>query len=95
MEINGRGMLYLHCLIWLNRNLDFQNLQEHLQLDTDFAAKIICYLESIIKYSVNLAANDLNNQRQNPAPPLAKDTESNSSFITSLLLDINTIASKW
>jgi hypothetical protein len=55
---------------------------------------MIHYLESIIKYSVNLAANDLNNQRQNPAPPLAKDTKSNSSFITSLLSDINAIASK-
>jgi hypothetical protein len=75
METNGRGILYLHCLIWLNRNLDFQNLQECLQLDTDFATKMICYLESIIKCSVNLAANDLNDQRQNPAPPLAKDTK--------------------
>jgi hypothetical protein len=56
---------------------------------------MICYLESIIKCSVNLAANNLNNQRQNPAPPLAKDTESDSSFITSLLLDANAIASKW
>jgi hypothetical protein len=56
---------------------------------------MICYLESIIKCSINLAANDLNDQRQNPAPPLAKDTKSNSSFITSLLLDINAITSKW
>jgi hypothetical protein len=56
---------------------------------------MIHYLESIIKYSINLATNNLNNQRQNPAPPLAKDTKSNSSFITSLLLDVNAIASKW
>jgi hypothetical protein len=56
---------------------------------------MIYYLESIIKYSVNLATNNLNNQRQNPAPPLAKDTKSNSSFITSLLLDANTITFKW
>jgi hypothetical protein len=55
---------------------------------------MIRYLESIIKCSVNLAADDLNDQRQNPAPPSAKDTESDSSFITSLLSDANAIASK-
>jgi hypothetical protein len=26
VETNGRGMLYLHCLIWLEGNIGFQNL---------------------------------------------------------------------
>jgi hypothetical protein len=55
---------------------------------------MVHYLESIIKCSVNLAANDLKDQRENLAPPSTKKAESNGSFMTSLLLDVNTIASK-
>jgi hypothetical protein len=56
---------------------------------------MVHYLESIIKYSINLAANDLKDQRENLAPPSIKEAESNGSFITSLLSDINTITSKY
>jgi hypothetical protein len=55
---------------------------------------MVHYLESIIKCSVNLAANDLEDQRENLAPPSAKEAEFDGSFMTSLLLDINAIAFK-
>jgi hypothetical protein len=55
---------------------------------------MVHYLESIIKCSINLATNDLEDQRENLAPPSAKEAESDGSFITSLLLDMNAIASK-
>jgi hypothetical protein len=56
---------------------------------------MVHYLKSIIKCSVNLAANDLEDQRENLAPPSAKEAESNDSFMTSLLLDMNAITSKY
>jgi hypothetical protein len=55
---------------------------------------MVHYLEAIIKCSVNLAADDLDDQRENMVPPSAKETESDSSFTTSLLSDANAIASK-
>jgi hypothetical protein len=94
VETNGRGMLHLHCLIWLEGNIGFQNLRQRLQEDADFAARMVRYLESIIKCSVNLAADDLEDQRENLAPPSAKEAESDGSFMTSLLSDANAIASK-
>lgn len=94
VETNGRGMLHLHCLIWLNGNIGFQNLRERLQLDPEFAAKMVRYLESI-KCSVNLAADNLDAQREELVPPSAREAESDSSFMASLLSDANAVVSKY
>ena len=53
-------MLYLHGLIWLQGNLEFPNLQERLQRDPSFTDDMIKYLNSIIKYSIDLAIENLN-----------------------------------
>ena len=45
-------------------NLSFQNLRQHLQIDADFAAKLARCLESIIKCSVNPAADDLDDLKE-------------------------------
>ena len=37
VETNGRGMLHLHCLIWVAGNLDFFNLREKMLNDPEFA----------------------------------------------------------
>ena len=33
VETNGRGMLHIHVLIWVQGNLDFRMLQNHLHND--------------------------------------------------------------
>jgi len=48
VETNGRGMLHLHCLIWLMGNLDFVNLRERLLHDSDFSLQMVEYLDSVI-----------------------------------------------
>ena len=48
VETNGRGMLHLHCLIWLMGNLDFFHLREKLLHDPDFTLQMIEYLDSVI-----------------------------------------------
>lgn len=53
VETNGRGMLHLHCLVWLMGNLDFFNLREKLLHDPDFAFKMVQYLDSIISESID------------------------------------------
>jgi hypothetical protein len=56
---------------------------------------MIYYLESIIKCSINLAANNLNIQRKNLAPPSVKESESDSSFMISLLLVVWKMGRVW
>ena len=63
METNGRGMLHLHCLVWLAGNLEFHNLREQLQSNPIFTAKVIHYLKSVIRCSIDLAVENLENLR--------------------------------
>ena len=94
VETNGRGMLHLHCLIWLAGNLEFRNLRDRLQNDADFASRMIRYLKSIIRCSVDLAAEHLEILAAQLEPPSAKDPESDSAFIHRLHCDSNAVASK-
>lgn len=94
VETNGRGMLHLHCLVWLAGNLEFINLKDRLQNDPIFATRMIRYLDSIIKCSVDLAAENLEAQRAQLQPPSAKDPETDEAFISRLHCDSNAVASK-
>ena len=48
VETNGRGMLHLHCLVWLAGNLDFFNLRRKMLNDPSFSSQVADYLDSII-----------------------------------------------
>ena len=48
VETNGRGMLHLHCLVWLAGNLDFFDLRSKMLDDPEFASQMIDYLDSVI-----------------------------------------------
>jgi hypothetical protein len=47
-------MLYLHALVWLTGNLSFNSPQERLLQDRPFASRMICYLEIVIRHSIDL-----------------------------------------
>ena len=46
-------MLHFHVLIWLARNLKFNNLQNWLLQNNVFAHKMICYFKFIIVQNIN------------------------------------------
>jgi len=94
VETNGRGMLHLHCLVWLAGNLEFRYLRERLQNDTIFADKMIRYLKSVIKCSIDLAFENLENLRERLQPHSAKGSETDRAFTYLLHCDSNAVASK-
>ena len=94
VETNGRGMLHLHSLVWLAGNLEFCNLRSRLQSDAVFAARMIHYLKSVIKCSVDLAVENLENLRSQLQPPSARKPETDSAFVHQLNCDSNAVASK-
>src|SRR6266850_3760198 len=55
VESNGRGMLHLHCLVWLGGNFTFDNLRTRVLNDAEFAQDLITFIESIITTSVDSA----------------------------------------
>ena len=74
VETNGRGMLHLHCLVWLAGNLDFFDLREKMLNDAEFASQMIDYLKSIISKHIDACESD-----DSPDPmsiPSAQDFES-------------------
>lgn len=48
VETNGRGMLHMHAIIWVRGNLAFTTLRNRVLGDTEFAARLIRYLEATI-----------------------------------------------
>lgn len=55
MKTNSYNMLYLHCILWLNRNLDLADLKTQLLKDENYATWIITYFNTIIWYCINKA----------------------------------------
>jgi hypothetical protein len=94
VETNGRGMLHLHGLAWARGNLAFDTLRDRLLEDSDFAARMIRYLESIITQGIDESVP------HDPAvdlpimPPSAKHPESDDDFHLRLSHDSNCVARK-
>jgi hypothetical protein len=94
VETNGRGMLHLHSLIWLSGNLEFFSLRDRLQCDPVFADRMIHYISSVIKCSVDAFTGDVDNVSLRTQPPSARDPETDAVFGSRLLHDVNTVASR-
>ncbi len=50
VETNGRGILHLHCLVWLKGVSHLAMLRMQLQSNDEFRQKLLLFLEHIIKY---------------------------------------------
>jgi hypothetical protein len=94
VETNGRGMLHLHALVWLQGNLVFTNLRDRLLTDSQFAARMIHYLESIVIQGIDESI--LPNSEVNTAatPPSTNKVESDDEFLVRLCHDANSVAYK-
>ena len=94
VETNGRGMLHLHALIWLTGNLEFFTLRDRLLSDPVFAGRMVRYIASVIKCSIDAFTDDHADAPSRTQTPAARGPESDSSFGSLLLRDANEVASK-
>jgi Helitron helicase-like domain at N-terminus len=92
VETNGRGMLHLHCLIWLKGNFTFEELRSRVLNDADFAERLISFLESIITNTVENALENTDLLFQEVPSPLPE--QSPAEFYNQLVTDGHTIANK-
>lgn len=49
VEVQGRGTLHCHLLLWLKGNLNPQLLHDHMQVDDSYHHNVIVWLEANIK----------------------------------------------
>jgi hypothetical protein len=92
VESNGRGMLHLHCLVWLRGNFTFDELRNRVLCDVDFAQRLITFLETIITCAVNDVQHD-DNILFDPVPSFSQNL-SDDDFFQQLLTDSQSIANK-
>jgi hypothetical protein len=91
VESNGRGILYLHTLIWVRGNLRFIRLRDRILADTDFANRMISYLESVVIQSLYGPNKDPTLTVPN-SPPTSTAAESDAEFMERLFCDSNSVA---
>ncbi len=87
VEINDRGMLYLHCLVWLSDAFHITQLRKQLQADSEYVVCVVEIIDCIIKCSI--IPEDEAYAPQSDAPSTSLN-DSNSSFV--LKLDVNSNA---
>ena len=93
VETNGRGMLPLHALVWLRGNTAFTTLRDRLREDSNFADRMIRYLDSVIMHGIHVsAAADVGVNLPN-VPPSSKEQETDDEFLARLDQDSNVVAS--
>jgi Helitron helicase-like domain at N-terminus len=92
VEANGRGMLHMHCLVWLKGNFTFEELRTQVLHDTAFAQRLISFLESIITNTVEKAIENTTVLFQDI--PLPSPDQSPEDFCDQLVRDSHTIANK-
>ena len=67
VETNGRGMLHLHCLVWLKGMTNISNFRQRMRGDPDYLSRLIRFLDHIIKASLSVPPSDTS-ATQNACP---------------------------
>ena len=93
VETNGRGMLHLHALVWLRGNTAFTTLRDRLREDSNFADRMIRYLDSTIMHGINVSATPDVDVNPPNTPPSSKEQETDDEFLARLDQDSNVLAS--
>ena len=92
VETNGRGMLHSHAIVWLKGNLAFGTLRSRVLSDTEFAARVVRYLEAIIIQSIDESITHDPEVNLPATGPSAGDSESDHEFHLRLAHDSNLVA---
>ena len=91
VETNGRGMLHLHCLVWLKGFYHLAALRKQLFSEPGFKHRMASYLDNIVKCSIQpidpISAGSLE------APPAALE-QTDTEFAAKLAADSNAVAAK-
>jgi hypothetical protein len=93
VETNGRGMFHIHCLIWLAGDFSYEEMRYRVLNDSDFANRLITFLETIITNTVENATADYEPLLYQNVPDFS-NVMSDDEFYHQLLSDSHTIASK-
>lgn len=92
VETNGQGMLHLYCLVWLRDVFHISKLRDRLQTDSEYAARVVEFVNCIIRYSIVL--EDKTRVPKFEAPSASLD-EWDSSFALKLDVDSNAMAMRY
>lgn len=92
VETNGRGMLYMYTLVWLRGNLAFANLRIRLLSDSEFAARMISYLEATIVQGIDETILPDTEVALLTTPLSAKERQTDTEFFSRLSHDSNSVA---
>jgi hypothetical protein len=92
VETNGRGMLHLHAMVWLRGNLSFSTLRSRVLSDSEFAGRMIHYLEKVIIQSLDETIFTDPETNLPATGPSASDPESDYEFNLRLEHDSNLVA---
>lgn len=84
VESNGRGTLHMHALLWARGNLAFIKLRNRLLKDTEFAARMINYLEAVIVQGIDESIPYDPEVSLPSTPPSAKERETDAEFFLAL-----------
>ena len=90
VESNGRGMLHLHTLVWLQGNLGFTRLRDRILSDKYSAVRMITFLESVIVHSLHI--RDEQGSAVSNTPPPSNGPETDLEFSRKLFNDSNHVA---
>ncbi len=55
VETNGRGILHLHCIVWLCGAFCLSEIGNRLCSGLEYAARLVNFINNIIRYSLNSA----------------------------------------
>jgi hypothetical protein len=85
VETNSRGMLHMHTLLWVRGNLAFTNLRNRLLQDSEFATRMIRYLEATIVQGIDDSIPYDPDVSLPATPPSAKEQETDPDFLSALI----------
>jgi Helitron helicase-like domain at N-terminus/PIF1-like helicase len=98
VETNGRGMLHLHCLVWLTGNLDFYDLRKKILNEPDFARRMVEYLDSVISERIDASGGSKNDgsdsQPTESSCPPTQNFGNDQEYVDAMHKYANAVASK-
>lgn len=82
VETNGRGILYLHYILWLSGNFDWMDIRTQLLEVEAYTYRIIIYLNTIILYYIDETILQTSTFLSNKCiSPFTRECKSNSYWL--------------
>ena len=92
VETNGRGMLHLHGLIWLQGNVGLESLRGRMLENSELAQRMIRYMESVICEAIDPEVTARKGSTLATEAPQAKDFSNLDDYRLALRQDALAVA---